>query len=304
MLTSHHSRGIRRSHRLSGARRRTCAGLVRHARALLAVVLGLCLGAALAACASGGSGGSGHTIRIGIKFDQPGMGLKDGARYTGFDVDMGRAIASKLGYSQDEIVWVEAVSAQRETMLQNGQVDLVIGTYSITDARREKVAFAGPYFIAGQDLLVRTGAGISGPDDMDGRILCSVEGSTSAQTIRDNYSSGTLQLFPVRSYSQCVEFLSAGTVDAVTTDNIILAGFAAQANYAGKVHVVGNAFSEEHYGVGLRKGQGDLCRSVNRAITEIIDEGTWDRLLQDNVGTAFDPDAALNPPVVDDSLCE
>nr|WP_257210728.1 transporter substrate-binding domain-containing protein [Actinomyces ruminis] len=122
--------------------------------------------------------------------------------------------------------------------------------------------------------------------------------------MRDDYSAGTLQLFPVRSYSQCVEFLAAGTVDAVTTDNIILAGFAAQDNYAGKVQVVGNAFSEEHYGVGLPQGDSDRCLAVNRAITEIIDEGTWSRLLQDNVGTAFDPDAALNPPTVDDSLCQ
>ncbi|WP_218961887.1 transporter substrate-binding domain-containing protein [Actinomyces ruminis] len=150
--------------------------LARRARALLAVLLGLALSTAgLAACSGGGSGASGHTIRIGIKFDQPGMGLKDGSRYTGFDVDMGRAIAAKLGYQEDEIVWVEAVSAQRETMLQNGQVDMVIGTYSITDARREKITFAGPYFIAGQDLLVRTDSDISGPDDMDGHILCSVE---------------------------------------------------------------------------------------------------------------------------------
>ncbi|RAX23573.1 MULTISPECIES: glutamate ABC transporter substrate-binding protein [Actinomyces] len=296
-----HSR--RRSPRDVPARRRPRSRPARRARAVLAVLLGLTLGVTgLAACSGGDT--SAHSIRIGIKFDQPGMGLKDGSEYTGFDVDMGRAIAAKLGYQEDEIVWVEAVSAQRETMLRNGQVDMVIGTYSITDARREKITFAGPYFIAGQDLLVRSDSDISGPDDMDGHILCSVEGSTSAQTIRDNYSTGTLQLFPVRSYSQCVEFLAAGTVDAVTTDNIILAGFAAQDNYTGKVQVVGNAFSEEHYGVGLPQGNPDRCLAVNQAITDIIAEGTWSRLLQDNVGTAFDPDATLNPPTVDDSLCE
>ncbi|NDR52874.1 glutamate ABC transporter substrate-binding protein [Actinomyces sp. 565] len=285
-------------------RRRPRTGPGLRARALAAVIIGLAVVMTPLAACGADSAGSGHTIRIGIKFDQPGMGLKDGARYTGFDVEMGRAIAGKLGYTEDEITWIEAVSAQRETMLQNGQVDMVIGTYSITDARREKITFAGPYFIAGQDLLVRTGSDINGPDDMVGHILCSVEGSTSAQTIRDNYSSGSVQLFPVRSYSQCVEFLAAGTVDAVTTDNIILAGFAAQPNYTGKVEVVGNAFSEEHYGVGLPKDGAERCRAVNQAITQIIAEGTWSRLLEESVGTSFDPDTALNPPAVDDSLCE
>ena len=285
--------------------RHTLHGLSRRVRTLLALVVGLSLATTgLAACGSSDASSSGHTIRIGIKFDQPGLGLKDGSRFTGFDVDMGREIAKRLGYSEDEITFIEAVSAQRETMLQNGQVDMVIGTYSITDARRQKVTFAGPYFIAGQDLLVRTGSTISGPDDMDGKILCSVEGSTSAQKIRDDYSSGSLQLFPVRTYSQCVEFLAAGTVDAVTTDNIILAGFADQDNYEGKVKVVGNTFSEEDYGVGLPKGDLRQCQEVNNAITDIIEDGTWQKLLTKNVGSSFTPDEELNPPKVDDSLCE
>lgn len=285
--------------------RHTLHGLSRRVRTLLALVVGLSLATTgLAACGSSDASSSGHTIRIGIKFDQPGLGLKDGSRFTGFDVDMGREIAKRLGYSEDEITFIEAVSAQRETMLQNGQVDMVIGTYSITDARRQKVTFAGPYFIAGQDLLVRTGSTISGPDDVDGKILCSVEGSTSAQKIRDDYSSGSLQLFPVRAYSQCVEFLAAGTVDAVTTDNIILAGFAAQDAYMGKVKVVGNTFSEEDYGVGLPKGDRGRCRAVNAAITDLIADGTWRRLLAKDVGSSFTPDEKLNPPKVDDSLCE
>uniref|UniRef100_UPI0026E09B01 transporter substrate-binding domain-containing protein n=1 Tax=Actinomyces radicidentis TaxID=111015 RepID=UPI0026E09B01 len=126
--------------------RHTLHGLSRRVRTLLALVVGLSLATTgLAACGSSDASSSGHTIRIGIKFDQPGLGLKDGSRFTGFDVDMGREIAKRLGYSEDEITFIEAVSAQRETMLQNGQVDMVIGTYSITDARRQKVTVAGPY---------------------------------------------------------------------------------------------------------------------------------------------------------------
>ncbi|VEG25513.1 glutamate ABC transporter substrate-binding protein [Actinomyces howellii] len=275
----------------------------RRRRPVLACVLAalLALSGALAACSSAQDSGD-HTIRIGIKFDQPGMGLKDGNRYTGFDADMGRALAAELGYSEDEIIWVQTVSAQRETMLANGQVDMILATYSITEARRQKITFAGPYFVAGQDLLVAEDSDITGPDDLDGRILCSVEGSTSAQTIREDYSE-TVQLFPVRTYAQCVEFLAAGTVDAVTTDDIILAGFAAQPLYSGTMRLVGQTFTEEQYGVGLPK-DSPRCQDISAAITRLIEDGTWERLLAENVGASFTPNPELNPPTVDPGLCE
>lgn len=294
----HHPRPV------APTRRGTTPGRPRPRRRLLALasLLAACLSlsGALAGCGATEASGS-DVIRIGIKFDQPGLGLKDGGRYTGFDADMGRAVAAKLGYSEDQIIWVQTVSAQRETMLANGQVDMILATYSITDARREKIAFAGPYFIAGQDLLVSEGSTITGPDDLGGRILCSVEGSTSAQTIREEYSE-TVQLFPVRTYAQCVEFLAAGTVDAVTTDDIILAGFASQPLYAGTMHVVGQTFTEERYGVGLPKGS-PKCETVGQVITELIEDGTWEELLVKNVGSSFTPNSELNPPTVDESLC-
>ncbi|MDR1266640.1 MAG: transporter substrate-binding domain-containing protein [Propionibacteriaceae bacterium] len=170
-------------------------------------------------------------LTIGIKFDQPHLGFKDGSTYTGFDVDVATYVAGKLGFTPDQIVWVEAVSAQRETLLQNHQVDMIFATYSITDARKEKVEFAGPYFVAGQDLLVRTGTtDITGPESLnDGKKLCSVAGSTPAQKIKDSYASD-VQLIEFKTYSECVQALLADKVDAVTTDDIILAGLAAATN--------------------------------------------------------------------------
>ena len=242
---------------------------------------------------------SGETINIGIKYDQPGLGLKEGDTFSGFDVDVATYVAEKLGYSADQINFVETVSSQRETMLENGQVDMIFATYSITDARKEKIDFAGPYFVAGQDLLVAAdNTDITGPDTLDGKMLCSVEGSTSAERIREEYSEG-VQLYPAQTYSECVELLSAGTVDAVTTDDIILAGFAAQDAYSGKFKVVGNPFSEERYGVGLPKGSTDLCESVNAAITEMIDDGSWDTFLTENAGSDYSYNSELNPPTPD-----
>jgi len=169
-------------------------------------------------------------LTIGIKFDQPHLGYKDGNTYTGFDVDVATYVAGKLGFTPDQIVWKESISAQRETLLQNHQVDMIFATYSITDARKDKVAFAGPYFVAGQDLLVQANdTAITGPQSLTGgKKLCSVTGSTPAQNIQQNYASD-VQLVQYDTYSQCVQALIAGKVEAVTTDDIILAGLAAQA---------------------------------------------------------------------------
>lgn len=274
---------------------------------------------ALAACGGGGGGGStpapttdttsgeespsddapggGGTINIGIKFDQPGLGLKVGNDFKGFDVDVARYVAEKLGY--DNINFVESISSQRETMLQNGQVDLIFATYSITEKREDLVDFAGPYFVAGQDLLVLAdNTDITGPDALNGKILCSVEGSTSAERIRTDYAEG-VQLYPAQTYSECVEFLLAGTVEAVTTDDIILAGFANQDSYAGKFKVVGNPFSTENYGVGMPNNSTAQCEKVNEALTAMFEDGTWERLLAENAGE-FSYNTEKNPPTLFD----
>jgi len=181
------------------------------------------------ACGAGGTAApvTAGKITIGIKFDQPKLGFKQGDTYTGFDVDVATYIAGKLGFTPDKIVWKESVSSQRETLLQNHQVDMIVATYSITDARKAKVQFAGPYFVAGQDLLVKVAnTSITGPDSLDGKKLCSVTGSTPAQNIKDKYSKN-VQLVEQTTYSECVQALKADRVDAVTTDDIILAGLAA-----------------------------------------------------------------------------
>ncbi|MFC4556341.1 glutamate ABC transporter substrate-binding protein [Georgenia faecalis] len=285
----------------------------RHRLAPLTLTLAGAL--ALGACGGGGGGdaetsagsteaggtgatGGGETITIGIKFDQPGLGLQEGANYTGFDVAVATHVAEQLGYAAEDIEWVETPSPQRETMLQNGQVDMIFATYSITDARKETVAFAGPYFVAGQDLLVAADdTEITGPDTLDGKVLCSVEGSTSAERIREEYSEG-VELFPTVGYSECVELLAAGSVDAVTTDDIILAGYASQPAYEGQFKVVGSPFSEEFYGVGLPQ-DNTVCEDVNTAITEMIEDGTWERLIAENVGENYTPNPDLNPPDVE-----
>jgi glutamate transport system substrate-binding protein len=249
------------------------------------------------------AGGGGDTLRIGIKYDQPGLGLQEGDEFTGFDTDVARYVAEKLGYAEDQIEFVETISANRETALQNGDVDMIFATYSITDERKDLIDFAGPYFVAGQDLLVAAdNTDIKGPEDLEGKNLCSVTGSTSAENIKNDYAEG-VQLVERGGYAECATALASGAVDAVTTDDIILAGLAATEENAGKFKVVGAPFSEERYGVGLPDGSTDRCEEVNTAITEMIEDGTWDELVATNTeGADYTPNTDLNPPTPD--ACE
>lgn len=254
----------------------------------------------LSACATttAPSGDTGGTVAIGIKFDQPGLGMKEGNSYSGFDVEVAKYVAKDLGYTT--IDFTETPSAQRETMLQSDQVKMIFATYSITDERKKKVSFAGPYFVAGQDLLVAANnTDITGPDSLNGKKLCSVVGSTSASKVKEKYA-GQVQLKEYDTYSKCVEALASGAIDAVTTDNVILAGFAAQPQYAGKFKVVGKPFSVERYGVGIKQGDTELCTKINAALTKMVSDGSWQKALDNTVGkSGFKPDGALNPPKPD-----
>ena len=276
-------------------------------RQLSAVIAASVLTLGLAACgdsADDGASDSGSTgdtggsaVKIGIKFDQPGLGLKVGSDYKGFDVDVAKYVAKELGDSK--ITWVQSPSAQRETLLSTGQVDMIFATYSITDKRKEQVSFAGPYFIAGQDLLVRADeSAITGPETLEGKKLCSVTGSTSAQKVKDKYPGVQLQEFG--TYSECVAALVSKGVDALTTDNTILAGYASQDQYKGKLKVVGKTFSEERYGVGIKKGDTALCEKINTALKKMVDSGDWQKAVDDNLGPAgFKVDTSVNPPKPD-----
>lgn len=221
-------------------------------------------------------------LKIGIKIDQPGLGLKaaDGT-YSGFDVDVAKYVAKELGVEATGIEFVQAKSAEREDLISTGQVDMIVATYSITDKRKEVVDFAGPYFVAHQDLLVASSnTDITGPDATSGKLLCSVSGSTSAQTFATKYPGVNLQNYG--SYSECVDALLSGSIDVVTTDDVILAGYAAQ--HPGELKVVGKGFSNENYGIGLMKGDTEGKTAVNAAITKMISDGSWKKSLEANVG--------------------
>jgi glutamate transport system substrate-binding protein len=213
-------------------------------------------------------------ITIGVKFDQPGIGfLEPGADAPkGFDIEMGRIIAGALGIDDDGINWKQTVSDNREPFLQDGTVDIVIASYSITDDRRKVVGQAGPYYVTGQQLLVREEDkdSITKPEDTKGKKVCSVTGSTSLQRMEDDYGASPV---PFDTYSECVDQLEQGTVDAVTTDGAILLGYAAE--NPDELEVVGEPFSEERYGIGFSKDDTDMCQFLTDTIKKSFDDGTW-----------------------------
>lgn len=237
------------------------------------------------------------TVTVGTKFDQPGFGLANPQGVPeGFDVEIAKIIAAKLGIPANKIKWTETVSANRESFIQNGQVDFVVATYTINDKRKELVDFAGPYYVAGQDIMVKKGnpLGIKGPDDLAGKKVCSVEGSTPAQNIRDNYSQAQLVLFDV--YSKCADALRNGQVDAVTTDNVILTGLVAGSN--GAFELVGKPFTKEPYGIGLKKGDDAFRDFINDVLEKSFKDGSWAKAWDSTAGK-ITGQKAPEPPSVD-----
>jgi glutamate transport system substrate-binding protein len=233
---------------------------------------------------SGSSGGG--KIKVGIKYDQPGIGLKepDGS-FSGFDVDVATYVAKQLGYDADQIEFVETKSADRENALARGDVKFIAASYSINDERKQKVDFAGPYLLAHQDLLVKADSDITEATDLNGKNLCSVTGSTSAQNVKDDFAPKA-NLKQVSGYSECIAALQSGAVDAVTTDDSILAGFASQDQYKGKFKLAGLKLSNENYGIGVKKGDTATTDKINKALEKMVSDGAWDTAVKDNFGPA------------------
>ncbi|WP_415961770.1 glutamate ABC transporter substrate-binding protein [Streptomyces sp. 021-4] len=233
---------------------------------------------------------------VGAKEDQPYLGEKDPASgvYSGFDIEIARMMAASLGFEPKTVRFRTIASANRETALQNGQIDYYVGTYTINDMRKKLVGFAGPYYMAGQGLLVRTDENdIKGPQDLAGRTVCSAAGSTPYQRIAEDYPKAVLVAYD--TYSICVDNLLTYQVDAVTTDDAILLGFAAKA--PDEMKVVGKPFSEEPYGIGVPRNDNALRGALNDALEANEKNGNWKKAFEATLGRSGVP--APTPPPID-----
>ncbi|MFI0450569.1 glutamate ABC transporter substrate-binding protein [Actinomadura sp. 6N118] len=222
---------------------------------------------------------------IGVNKDQPGVGARTpGGGYEGFDIDIAREVAKRLGVTGGNVTFKEVTSGTRQQMIKNGDVDLVVASYSITPDRKAEVTFAGPYYIAHQDVLVRGDSPIRNVRELKDRNLCKVEGSVSYERVTKEKGVAA-KLVPATGYADCLDKLTKGTVDAVSTDDLILAGLAAQAAKSGGAQggtpkIVNAPISDENYGIGMRLGDADGCATVNKAITDMYQDGTAQGLLR------------------------
>ncbi|HUQ00803.1 MAG TPA: glutamate ABC transporter substrate-binding protein [Aeromicrobium sp.] len=219
-------------------------------------------------------------VKIGVKFDQPGLGFKRAGENTpaGFDVEIGKILAAKLGIPASKVQWVETISDNREPFLQKGTVDFVVATYSITDERRKVVGQAGPYYVTGQQILVKKGSDIKSVADVKGKQVCSVTGSTSLKQIEAKGAKGV----GFETYSQCRDQVLDGAAQAMTTDGSILLGYAAE--NPDELEVVGKPFSEERYGVGYNKDKPELCQFIVDAIRGAEKDGDWAKAFEATLG--------------------
>ncbi len=217
-------------------------------------------------------------ITIGVKFDVPPFGVKNPqtGEVEGFDVEMGKAIAAKLGVKPK---FIEAISDNRIPFLEDGTADVILSTMTINEERVGQIEFSDPYFIARGRVLVPGDSDITGVADLAGKNVCTALGSTYEANLTKQAPDAKLKL--VDSYSECLELVQNGAVDAVSTDDVILTGMIIQDP---TLKLVGEQLTQEPYGAGMKKGETELVTFVNETFQGLKDDGTWMKLYDQWIG--------------------
>ncbi|MED1722217.1 transporter substrate-binding domain-containing protein [Brevibacillus parabrevis] len=219
---------------------------------------------------------------VGVKYDLNLFGLKDPAsgNVEGFDIDIAKAIAKKVLGDENKIELKEVTSKTRIPMLKNGEIDAIIATMTITEDRKKEVDFSDVYFLAGQSLLVKKDSPINGLKDLQkGMKVLTAKGSTSAKNIRA--SAPDVEVLEFENYAEAFTALKAGQGDALTTDNALLYGMAKQdPNY----RVTEETFTEEPYGIAIKKGDAEFVKAVNDLLKEMKENGEYDKIYEKWIG--------------------
>ena len=209
-------------------------------------------------------------IVIGVKYDVPPFGFNnpDSGKVEGFDVDLGQAVADKLGVKPK---FIEAISDNRIPFLQDGTADVILSTMTINEERVGQIEFSDPYYIAkGRILVKKDNSEITGVDTLAGKNVCTALGSTYEATLKKQAPDAKLKL--VDSYSECMESLQNGSVDAISTDDVILTGMIIQDD---SLKLVGDELTVEPYGAGFKKDDTAFADFLNGALEEYKTDGGW-----------------------------
>jgi glutamate transport system substrate-binding protein len=236
-------------------------------------------------------------IAIGVKYDVPPFGFNNpsSGKVEGFDVDLGQAIADKLGVKPK---FIEAISDNRIPFLQDGTADVILSTMTINEERVGQIEFSDPYFIAkGRILVKKDNSEITGVDSLAGKNVCTALGSTYEATLKEQAPDAKLKL--VDSYSECLESLQNGSVDAISTDDVILTGMIIQDD---SLQLVGDELTQEPYGAGIKKGNTELKEFVDGVFEEYKQDGRYDKTYEKWVGQYTDTDAEAPTISVDEAV--
>jgi glutamate transport system substrate-binding protein len=236
------------------------------------------------------------TIRIGVKYDVPPFGFRNPQtdQVEGFDVDLGNAVADALGVEPE---FVEAISDNRIPFITDGTVDLVLSTMTINEERALEIGFTDPYFIAHGRILVPEDSDIQGIDDLAGNSVCTAIGSTYQETLREQAPDADLRL--VDTYSECLELLQNGAVDAISTDDVILTGMIIQDD---SLKLVGEELTVEPYGGGFKRGDEEFGAFLNEVIAEYKADGRWQNAYDEWLGQHTGEDQTPPEATLDDAL--
>jgi glutamate transport system substrate-binding protein len=275
----------------------------------VATMLGLVI--ALAGCTGGGASSPGgesptaiivegvstpqsikdkNRLTCGVKFDVVGFGFRNPTNneIQGLDADLCREIAKELGV---EAELIEAVSANRIPFINERRVDLVISTFTINDERKTQIDFSRPYYVAGQSILAKkSDTSINSVDDLNGKKVCSAEGSTSEKNVREKAPQAELVLF--KTYTEAGQALDDGRCDAVSTDDVILFGLISA--YP-DTELKGEPFTTEDYGIGMKKGSTELKTFVDDVLGRMEADGRFKTLWEANIGDYTDQEPKLPP---------
>jgi glutamate transport system substrate-binding protein len=236
-------------------------------------------------------------IVIGVKYDVPPFGFNNpkSGKVEGFDVDLGQAVADKLGVKPK---FIEAISDNRIPFLQDGTADLILSTMTINEERVGQIEFSDPYYIAkGRILVKKDNSDITGVDSLAGKNVCTALGSTYEATLKEQAPDAKLKL--VDSYSECMESLQNGSVDAISTDDVILTGMIIQDD---SLKLVGDELSQEPYGAGIKKGNTELQEFVNGVFSEYKEDGRYAETYEKWVGRYTDTEAEPPDMTVDEAV--
>lgn len=228
-------------------------------------------------------------LKVGTKIDVPKFGLQntETGEMEGFEVDLAYEIAGKIfGCTADEakdqdLVAFQGVTAKtRGPLLDNGEVDLVIATYTITPERKETWNFSDPYYTDAVGLLVLKDSGINSCEDLDGKVIAVSQGSTTKKVFQEYLAEQGIDVTPefeeFDGYPSMAAALAAGNVDVFSVDRAILAGYNDDSTM-----ILEDRFAEQDYGVASKLENKGLADLVNGVVNDLKDSGAMDEMLKE-----------------------